>query len=431
MITPSARCSSLLVLTSIVSSTALSAGFALNEQSARALGQAFSGRASDADTAGTVSANPAGMSRLTQAEISAGFAVIDAHSDIKDATSSFSGAPISGSNDGDMVPLIAIPFGFYVQPLDEHWAVGFGVYAPFGLTTDYEHDFQGRYFGTKSEVQNIAMQPTVSYKFDNGISLGAGITYNLISGNLDENIPNPLDHSSDVVGKVDGDDTGWGYNLGILYEFNNNKTRIGLTYYSKVDYTLEGHTKVTNIPSALGLGSSQRYKASLDITTPDKVDFSFTHALTPELTLHGDVTQTRWNKLSELRVENENAPTAPVDLSSSTEALDWDNSWFYSLGLSYQLDQQWLLRGGVAIDKSPIPTSTRSVRVPTSDRTMFAIGTTWAPVNNLSVDLAYMYFVEKTASVDRSGEILGATYSYSAEYENYANILAAQVNWRF
>ena len=166
----SARHSSLLIVTGIVSSTAFSAGFALNEQSARGLGQAFSGRASDADTAATVSANPAGMARLTQTEISGGFAVIDAHSNIKDANGSFGASTTSGSNNGDMVPIIAVPFGFYVQPLDAHWAVGFGIFAPFGLTTDYEHDFQGRYFGTKSEVKNITAQPTVSYKFGNGLS---------------------------------------------------------------------------------------------------------------------------------------------------------------------------------------------------------------------------------------------------------------------
>ncbi len=430
MISLSGKQASLLLFSGIVSSAVFSAGFSLNEQSARTLGQTFSGRASDADTAATLVGNPAGMSRLKQAEFSGGLAFIDAHSDIKDASGTIAGKPISGSNDGDMVPLTIIPFGYYVQPLDVHWSVGFGIFSAFGLTTDYEKDFQGRYFGTKSKLENITAQPTASYKFDNGLSLGAGVTFNKIKGNLNEAIPNPLNPSSDVIGKVEGEDTAWGYNLGVLYEFDED-TRIGLTYYSEVEYTLEGHTYVDNLPAALNLGSSQQYKASLDITTPDKIDFGFTHALTSKLTLHGDVTQTRWSKLTEIKVENDNAPTAPIDLSTTTEDLDWHNSWFYSLGLSYQIDSQWTLRGGVALDNSPIPDSTRSVRVPTSDRTLFSIGTTWSPSTNLSLDFAYMYFEDRTASVDRSDTILGAPYNYQAKYESYTNVLGAQINWRF
>jgi long-chain fatty acid transport protein len=433
MIIFSARYTPVLLLSSIVSSTAFSAGFSLNEQSARSLGQSFSGRASDADTAATLVGNPAGVSRLKQTQATGGFALIDAHTDISNNSASATvvgnTSAVNGSNDGDMIPLTAIPFGYYVQPLDSHWAAGFGIYAPFGLTTDYEDDFQGRYFGTKSAIKVITAQPTVSYKLDNGLSFGVGVTYNKFIGDLRKNIYNPVSPSSDIEAGVKGDDTAWGYNVGILYELSED-TRFGLTYYSKVKYKLEGHTDLENVPPILGLGSSVRYDATLEVTTPERIDFGFTHALTPQLTLHGDITRTNWSKLQEIRVENANA--SPL-IATSIEPLDWDATMFYALGLSYKLNSLWTLRGGIAIDKQPIPNETRSVRLPAGDRRMAAFGATWEAMDNLSVDLSYLYIKEKEVNVEQEAETLGLPghVNYSAKYDSYVNLIAAQINWKF
>ena len=423
------------LVASLTPNVAFASGFSLNEQSARTLGQAFAGRASDADTATTVADNPAGMSRLKRAEFSGGFALVNAYADISDNSGStstpFGTADVDGSNDGDMIPLTPIPFGFYVHPVDDHFSLGFGVYAPFGLTTDYERDFQGRYFGTKSAIKVITAQPTASYKLDNGLSLGLGITINRFKGELKKDIFNPIPGSPDIHAGVKGDDTAFGYNLGLLYELDEN-TRFGLTYFSKVDYTLEGHTNLDNVPvgPAFFPSSSVRYDASLDITTPERIDFSFTHALTPELTLHGDVARTNWSRISEIRVENEGAPSA---VATSVEPLDWDHTMFYALGLSYQIDPQWTIRGGIAFDEQPIPDSTRSVRLPAGDRKMAAIGATWALREDVSVDFSYLYIKEKSVRVSQETETLGVpgTVSYDAKYDSHVNLVAAQLNWKF
>jgi long-chain fatty acid transport protein len=409
------------LLSTAISTTAFGAGFAINEQSVRTLGQAFSGRASDADNASTLMTNPAGMSLLKQSELSAGFVLIDAHSDIKNASSTRDGLPSSGSNDGDMIPHLTIPFAYYVQPIDNHWAAGFGIYSPYGLVTDYEDNFEGHYFGTKSELKIVTLQPTVSYKFDNGLSFGLGVTYNKVDGKLNKDVPFGVSTTSDIHAKVKGDDTAWGYNAGVLYEINEN-TRIGLTYFSKVDYTLEGHTRVENFP----LGD-RSVNASLDVTTPERIDLGLTHKLSPRLTLHSDITQTRWSRLKQIVVENDSL-VVPDD----SENLQWDNAWFYALGLSYELNDQWTLRTGIAYDESPIPNSTRSVRVPTESRKEFALGATWNIQKNLSVDFAYLYFKEDTAHVNISGvSATGHPISYTATYHNYANLVGAQLSWRF
>ncbi len=161
------------------SSQALANGVAVNEQSASSMGTGFAGRSSSAQDASTVFGNPAGMSKIERTQISGGFAVVDAQTDISNVQSA---AP--GTNDGDMVPFTAIPFGYYVKPLSEKWHFGLGVYVPFGVISDYEDSFQGRYHGLESEVQVVTVQPTISYRINERTSVGIGPTINHIEGTL-------------------------------------------------------------------------------------------------------------------------------------------------------------------------------------------------------------------------------------------------------
>ena len=416
---------SILILGSAVSGLSFGNGFSINEQSARTLGQAFAGRASDADNASTIASNPAGMALLERSEFSIGAAYIDAKSSISNTNASLAvpglgTLPVTGSNEGDMIPGITVPYAYYVHRIDPQWSVGLGVYTPYGLKTEYEDSFQGRYLGITSDVKLITAQPTVSYRFGNGLSLGLGITYNDIEGELSRNSFSGA--ATDIRARVKGDDTGWGYNIGALYEINE-RTRIGIAYFSTVDYTLEGNTQLTDVP---GLGNP-RFDASLDLTTPDRLDLGLTHSITPALTLHVDVTRTYWRELDELVVENENAPP---QLATDTEVLDWDDTWSASVGLSYRLGPQWTVRGGVGIDPSPLDGSTRSVRVPVGDRKQIAFGATWEPTQDVSIDLGYMYFREDKARIDTTQEHAGIAYSYAATYKNSSSIYALQLNWK-
>lgn len=154
----------LAVAVATVSSHSIANGLSINEQSASSMGTGFAGRSSSALDASTVFGNPAGMSKLDRAEISGGFAVIDASTDISGGDNG------RGTNDGDMVPLAAIPFGYYVRPLNEKMHFGLGMYAPFGVISDYEDAFAGRSHGLYSKVQVVTLQPTVSYQI-NDLSL--------------------------------------------------------------------------------------------------------------------------------------------------------------------------------------------------------------------------------------------------------------------
>ncbi|MDE3739791.1 TonB-dependent receptor [Pseudomonas resinovorans] len=408
---------------SAASSYSLAAGFALNEQSVSGMGTAFAGRSSSADDATTVYGNPAGMARLKREQVSVGAAAIFAKTDIDDARSSF-----RGSNDGDMVPTVGVPMGYYVKPIDDKWAIGFGMYVPFGLITDYETGFAGRYYGDKSEVRVITLQPTVSYRINDQLSVGFGPTINRIDGELTSAVLNPLSiGSNDGKVKVKGDDTALGFNAGALYELNAS-TRFGLTYHSKVDYKLRGDTAISGSGPILG-SSAGKYDASLELETPESVDFSVTHDLNDTWTLFAGSTWTRWSRLEEIKVENKGVGglLGPA-LGTITEEQDWRDTWSYAVGAAYKLNPQWTLRAGLAYDQSPTRNELRSPRIPTDDRKIFSLGAAWSPNDDVTVDVAYSYLKEDDAKIDQTSPIKG---SYSATYKNSAHGLGAQLTYRF
>ncbi|SEL41850.1 long-chain fatty acid transport protein [Pseudomonas sp. NFIX51] len=420
---------SLSLAVAMASTQLFASGFALNEQSISGMGTGFAGRSSAADDASTVFGNPAGMSRLKRQQVTGGLAAIDASTDINDASGSQ-----RGTNKGDMVPFTAVPMAYYVKPIDDQWAFGLGVYAPFGLITDYESGFQGRNFGSKSEVKIVTFQPTVSYAFNDKVSIGFGPTINRISGTLESALTTPLSPNDGNV-QIKGDDIGYGYNIGVLVQATDT-TRVGLTYHSKVKYKLEGHTEVSpgaGTPSALLRGA--RYDASLDITTPESADLSVTQDLNDAWKLYAGATWTRWSRLKDITVQNEGVTAsaggllAPGALSSIKEEQNWHDTWAYAIGTSYQLNKQWVLRTGLTFDQSPANNTNRSPRIPTGDRTIFSLGAGWSPTEDLTIDVAYSYLKEEKVKVNNRNQQLGQ--SYSAEYENSANGFGVGATYRF
>jgi long-chain fatty acid transport protein len=405
----------------LASTQLFASGFALNEQSISGMGTGFAGRSSSADDASTVYGNPAGMSRIKREQVSVGAAAIVAKTDISGR------GTFGGSNDGDMVPFVAVPMGYYVKPIDDNWTFGFGMYAPFGLVTDYEGGFAGRYWGDKSHVQVITLQPTVSYAFNDKVSIGFGPTINRIDGELTSaTLTAATPGRNDGEVKIKGDDTAFGFNIGVLVQATDN-TRLGLTYHSKVKYKLEGDTKI----QGLGFGpfSGGKYDASLDISTPESVDFSVTHELNEDWTLYAGSTWTRWSRLKEISVENSGVP-APLQpaIGTITEEQNWHDTWSHAIGAAYKLNKQWTLRTGLSMDQSPVNNTNRSPRIPTGDRKAISFGAGWSPTDDLTIDFAYSYLKEEDAKINLVSATKGA---YQAKYENSAHGFGTSVTYRF
>ncbi|MCG7601693.1 OmpP1/FadL family transporter [Halomonas sp. McH1-25] len=432
-----------IAVAAAMSGQAVAGGFQLNEQSVSGQGYSHAGRSSNVQDATIVFGNPAGMSFLDRAQVTAGATYLDVSTDIDTVESSTSidsglaagGAPsgvqfplgpVSGSTDGDMVPGTLVPFAFYAQPISDRLHFGFGVYAPFGSKTDYEDDFQGRYFGDYTEVKVVSAQPTLSYKINDQLAIGAGVTYNQVEGELRRQIPNvpqPFSTASDVDARVDGDDEAWGYNIGVIYR-PVPETTLGLTYRSKVDYTLKGDFRAT-APNGTVVRQDD---ASLDLTTPETVNFSITQEMTDRLTLMAGASWARWSRFERILVNG----TQGDEITN--EAQNYSNAWNFAVGAQYELNPQWILRTGLALDNTPTNDEDRSVRIPSDDRRIFSVGAGWTPIPDFTVDLAYSYLTERSTRISQSRDDslngFGAT-SYTADYKNEAHGFGAQATYRF
>jgi long-chain fatty acid transport protein len=389
------------------------------------------------------------MSFLDRAQITAGGTFLNVNTDLSNVEASRNidsgvargGAPngiqipvgsIPGGNDGDMVPGTLIPFAFYAQPVTDKLAFGFGVYAPFGSKTDYEDDFQGRYFGNYTELTVVSAQPTVSYRFNEQWSVGAGVTYNRVEGELRRQLPSEATFNSarDIDSRVDGEDEAWGYNLGVIYR-PMPETTLGLTYRSKVDYELEGNFSATD-----PLGNVVRSDtANLELTTPETVNFSLTQQMTDRLKLMFGASWVRWSQFEEISVTGTSIPNI------TNEQQNYANAWAFATGGEYQLTPTLALRAGVTLDFTPTNDEDRSVRIPSDDRRIFSLGAGWSPTPDLTIDVAYSYlsergtFVEQErsdllASAATGGAAIGGT-NYSADYKNEAHGFGAQLTYRF
>jgi len=419
---------SLALAVGAVSTHSLGNGIAINEQSVSGMGTSFAGRASAVNDASILFGNPAGLSKLERPEVVGGFGLVKANVDIDDASAE--------THKGDMVPLTPVPFAYYASPIDEKFSWGLGLYVPYALISDYEKSFGGRFKGQYSKVEVVTLQPTLSYQINDRVSVGFGPTINKIKGKL----VNKLDNSAALgtgetkVG-IKGDDVAYGFNVGLMVDVTDSLTW-GLTYHSKVDYTLEGRTRITNGSGPIFSQFNGNYDASLDFTTPETIDTSVTYKLDDQWTLYAGTTFTRWSRLQEIVVENEGTPSllGMQPIGEVSEELKWHNTWSYAIGASYQLNPQWVLRTGLAIDPSPAENAHRSVRIPVGNRKVLSVGTGWSPNPDLTIDVAYSYLQESSAKVNQaSKELAGAEIApgFSAEYNNSAHGLGLQATYRF
>jgi long-chain fatty acid transport protein len=404
--------STLVVAVAAASSQVLANGLALNEQNASGAGTAYAGRASTVRDASILYGNPAGLSRLDRAQVSVGAAFIHADTDISNAQGL---AP--GTNKGDMVPDSTVPFAYFATPLEGNWHFGVGLYAPFGVAGDYEKSFMGRYEGLKSEVKVVTLQPTLSYAFNDRVSVGVGPTFNRIEGRLTSAIPGILVSSPTEAGAdIEGHDTAVGYNAGVLVAVTD-KLDWGLTYHSKVEYTLNGNLDITGVTGPAAPVINGHYSGTLDITMPESVDSSFTYRLDDQWTLFAGATWTRWSRLEEIAVEN-GSPLGTV-----REEMNWDDTLAFAVGSAYQLNPQWQLRAGFAVDPSPTNNEDRTVRIPVSNRKTATLGAGWSPTPDVTVDMAYAYLWESESQVNQD--------TYQADFKNSAHGVSAQVTYRF
>ncbi|GAB4165406.1 MAG: outer membrane protein transport protein [Geothermobacteraceae bacterium] len=444
-----------LMAVCLLGTSAYGAGFAIIEQSVSGLGAAFSGGAAAATDASTIFFNPAGITRIKGQQVVTGLHFIYPQSDFSGTAANsalLGGLPITGSGkDGGETAFV--PNLYYVyNPENTPWAFGVGINAPFGLVTEWDKDWIGRYHAVKSDVATININPVFAYKVDDHFSVAVGVSAQYIDAELSSAIdfgsilaagafPGAVPTQQDGFSVLKADDWAYTYNVGILYEFDQD-SRIGAHYRSQVNYEAKGtatfeYGVLAGNPLAVGGLQAQGFvngDASADISLPANFSLSGYHKVNDSLALMADVTITFWSCFDELRVKFANGGPGGGD-SVTTE--NWDDSWRLSLGAEYGVNDALTLRFGVAFDETPIPDAAhRTPRIPGEDRYWVATGFNYGFSDNISLDFGYAHLFVKDAKIDKQAGVNPAGEDFFrgdlvGEFENSVDIASLQLNWNF
>jgi len=386
------------------------AGFALIEQNASGLGNAYAGAAAVAQDASTIFFNPAGMTMLPDRQlVMAGHLIKPKAEFAGEGEFTASGTPVPGNQGGDAGSWALVPNAYFAFRLTPDVHLGVGLNSPFGLKTEYDPDWVGRYQAIKSEVKTININPSIAYKVSDTLSLGAGLNIQWVEALLTHRQPLP---APVPLVTIKGDDYGWGYNLGALWQATP-ATRIGLSYRSEVDYTLEG-TSSTSDPMVAPLNGP----VTAEITLPDSASLSLFHKLSPQWDLLADLTWTGWSDFDDLPIQGTVNKTTPEN---------WDDSMRYSLGVNYHLNSEITLRGGIAYDETPVSDTYRTPRIPDESRTWLAFGAQYKLAKQGVLDVGYAHLFVKDSSLysTDNGTLLDGSY------ENSVDIISAQYTHSF
>jgi len=436
-----------LALLLAVSSASFASGFALIEQSVSGLGNAFAGGAASAEDATTVFYNPAGMSRIQDTEALAAFHVIVPSAKFTNQNSTHATTlPLTGNDGGDGADAAIVPNLYIVKPISDKATFGLGINSPFGLVTEYNETWVGRYHALKSDLMSININPSMSWKITDKLSIGAGLSAMYIDANLSQMVDFGLiaySFSSGALGvpqaqdgkaDLNADDWAYGYNIGALYEFDQN-TRVGFAYRSKVHAKLEGSadftipTSVSTLPAGVGAGISAAFAdtgVTGKITLPATASLSIYSKVTDNLALMADVTWTEWSSFQELVFDFAN----PLATDSVTPEK-WDDTWRYSAGVSYDYNDSLVLRGGLAFDETPMKDNYRTPRIPGNDRFWISGGAGYKYSDNLTVDFAYAHLFVKDATINLVSAENTAKGYLTGSFENSVDIASIQLSYKF
>lgn len=410
----------------VASSTALASGFQLSEQSASGIGNAYAGSAAVADDAGTIFYNPAGMTRLKAREVSLGVAAIKPSFKFDDRGSlAAPGAPLTGSNGGDAGGWAAVPNGYYSQKINDRLWLGLGVGVPFGLVTEYDDDWIGRFHSTKFEIKTININPSLAFKVNEAVSLGFGVSVQRFEATYDRYAGVAAPAQLRALGvtnaamqqtklRLNADDVSWGWNAGLLLT-PTETTKIGFSYRSKVKQKLDGDLKAHG-PAAAVLDDPRLGLAGVDakvsVDLPDTFIASVAQGVGERWTLLADVSWTGWSSLNVLPIYRSSGVQAGS--VADTLATRFRDTWRVALGANYRVDEHWLLKFGVAYDESPVRNAeNRLSALPDNDRIWVSFGARWSPdrENRVDIGLAHLFLndtrIDSNKMADGQGRLTG------------------------
>jgi long-chain fatty acid transport protein len=173
---------------------------------------------------------------------------------------------------------------YITQQINDKWWAGFGIFSRFGLGTQFDPNWPGRYNSYYARIRTVELNPNIAYKVNEKFSVAGGFNLMYFDLKLEQKInagtfggaattyPNLPDANS----TMEGDAWGWGFNLAMHYKPTED-WMLGVSYRSRVSQKItEGDADFTKPPQWAAFGATNAVllrdtKASGGLHLPDEV----------------------------------------------------------------------------------------------------------------------------------------------------------------
>jgi len=304
--------------------------------------------------------------------------------------------------------------------LPSRWSFGIGVFNPYGLGTEWPSDWVGRFVAIQSTLQTFFINPTVAYKINDYIGVGAGFNY--VYGRVE--LTQALSFApfaGEGTANLSGTGSGYGWNVGVYLTPDPNVS-IGLAYRSSVEVEFDGDAEYSNVPTIL-LGQLPGEDVETAVKLPANLHAGISFKGIENFIINFGYQYIFWDEVESIQID--------FDGGSATQTLEFNYSdgYIVRFGVEYLMNDDLALRAGYLFDSNPTPDDYLTPRLPDSDRHGFTLGAGYNFTDTFGIDIGYMFlrFVERT--IENSQVEFAPGAPMNGRYNSSANLLS--LNFRF
>jgi long-chain fatty acid transport protein len=411
----------LAVVTVLKLSVVNGAGFYLSEVGTPgSLGTAGVANPTNTKSADSAWTNPAAMTYLQQNEILAGAQLVLPKIEFD---SSFVSPGTGGGDGGNAGNSVVIPSFFYVNKLSERLRFGFSVAGTMGGGVDYGDNFVGRYSTIKAELGAVGISPSLGYKVNDRLSVGAGVAIIYTRYDQDIAINQSLVNAADATLKIEKA-TDWGYQpfLGLTYQLSD-RAMLGVVYRAEMDVELEGDVKVKNwqLP-----GSPSADSIDVDWDNPQWLEVGLQYQLDDRNTMFLNAGWQEWSAFSNNALEFSGGALNPA------VALErnFDDTWHAGIAFVH-VEGGHGTSIGFSYDSSPVNDKDRTLDLPFDEFYKVSMSYFWKGSKQLDFALGGTLYMIGDSKINQTSPGPNGTQVIGEFDTNNILFLGGTVRYRF
>ncbi|MDE7461506.1 MAG: outer membrane protein transport protein [Paramuribaculum sp.] len=317
---------------------------------------------------------------------------------------------------------LSTPLAFHASfKIYDNLQAGVSFFTPYGSSINWTDNWPGAVLSQKVDLATYTIQPTLSWKITPRLSVGAGLMLTWGSVDLNKGLvsSSSLDRLLTVLQATGASqamgldpsyrfgtttpasvnlkgtsDVAVGVNVGAMFDVSDRVT-VGASFRSKmmmkvkageatVDYANEVARAI--LEGDLNIINSANFAA--EMPCPYVLNFGVSYRPTSRLTLALDAQLTGWHAYRHLDIDFLAEQLTPYDQHLTK---NYSNAWAVKAGAQYALTQRLDLRAGMMIDTTPVSTLHYNPETPGMTKIEPAVGFSFRPIGNISIDVAFMY----------------------------------------